>query len=105
MLVLSPAHAGVSDFQFDRTVDFATRGEIVNASNKNKRVSFERPLFGRMNSPRGGRTREKCFSPEWRSKRPAGQGDRARARQADGRVRRRAAANPAAHPGPPRPPA
>jgi hypothetical protein len=40
-----------TDTYEDRTMDFATPREIVNAANKNKRVLFDPSAFWRTNSP------------------------------------------------------
>src|ERR1700685_4633733 len=42
----------------DRMFDFATARRIVNAANKNKRVSFERRRLKRMNSPHAAHVRK-----------------------------------------------
>jgi hypothetical protein len=52
----------------DRMIDFATARLIVNAANKNKRISFERRRLKRMNSPHAAHVRKEFFCSSFRGR-------------------------------------
>jgi hypothetical protein len=52
----------------DRTIDFAMARRIVNATNKNKRFSFERRRLWRMNSPHAAHVGKECFCSSFRGR-------------------------------------